>query len=324
MANLSITNACNKKCAYCFANDTVAELGQSFIDEGTYDKALEYLQRSGLKQVRLLGGEPTLHPGFSSMVKKALDREFSIMLFTNGLMNQETLEYLASLPASRLSILLNTIHPTENNESGAKRQEEVMKRLGKTIIAGVNIYSPEQDLDYLLDHVDKYNLKREIRLGISHPVLSRNNLFLHPKDYVRAGSRIVSLKKKALKKDITLGFDCGFVPCMFPAEETGILASELKKAGNCCHPVIDMLSDGSFIACYPLNNIRKIPINDQLAANTLITKFEETLSRYRGIGIFPYCTSCNLFNTRCNGGCLSYRIRRYSYFHRENLLIADG
>ena len=311
MANLSITNVCNKKCVYCFAGDTLADLGKTYLDAETYKKSLEYLERSGLKQVRLLGGEPTLHPGFVSFTKEALDRGFNIMLFTNGLISDNILDFLTSIPTEKLTVLLNTIHPNEDNVSGINRQKEVMHRLGHVILAGVNIYTPNLDLDYLLEYVADYGLKKEIRLGISHSVLSQNNLFLHPKEYQKAGYNIAMFKMKARISGITLGFDCGFVPCMFPTEYFDLLSVELKKAGNCCHPIIDMLTDGSFIACYPLNNLLKVKIHDQLNAKELITIFENALTPYKEAGIYPYCTTCPLYNIRCNGGCMSFRIQRY-------------
>jgi len=312
MANLSITNVCNKKCVYCFANDTLVEFGKTYINDETYEKALNYLERSGLNQVRLLGGEPTLHPRFISFVKRALDRNLDIMLFTNGLISNEVLDYLISIPQKRLSVLLNTIHPDENNIQGTMRQNSVMKNLGKVIIPGVNIYKQKQDLGYLLSYVNKYNLKKEIRIGISHSVLSQNNVFLHPKEYQKIGYQIAMFKIEAMKSAISLGFDCGFVPCMFPSEYFGLLSEELKKAGNCCHPIIDMLTDGSFISCYPLNNLLKVKIHDQLRAKDLISDFDEVLLPYKAVGIYPYCTSCPLFNSRCNGGCMSFRIQRYT------------
>jgi hypothetical protein len=73
-----------------------------------------------------------------------------------------------------------------------------------------------------------------------------------------------------------------------------------------------MLTDGSFIACYPLNNLLKIKIHARLIAGDLIKTFRDHLSSFEDIGIYPWCTSCPIFGTRCNGGCLSYRIRRYS------------
>ncbi len=315
MANLSITNVCNKKCVYCFAGDTLDEYGKTYMDIETYIEALNYLERSGIKQARLLGGEPTLHPDFISFVSLALDRELDIMLFSNGLISDKVLNYLNTIPVGKLSILLNTIHPNENNKIGSNRQKEVMKNLGKSIIPGINLYSAKQDLDYILEYVIKYDLKKEIRIGISHSVLSQNNVFLHPKEYQKIGENIAQFKKEAVKSNVSLGFDCGFVPCMFSNEHYELLSEEMKKTGNCCHPIIDMLTDGSFIACYPLNDYKKVKIHEQLYAKDLIKTFEDSLSQYKNIGIFPYCTSCPLFNSRCNGGCTSFKIQRYKFNH---------
>jgi sulfatase maturation enzyme AslB (radical SAM superfamily) len=318
MANLSITNVCNRKCVYCFANDTRNEFGKTLMDDETFEKALEYLRRSDIKQTRLLGGEPTLHPEFIQFIKRALEQDFGISLFTNGLMTEEVSAFLQTIPEGKLSILLNTIHPSENDGPGIERQKEMMKKLGSFTIAGINIYSARQEMDYLLEYVSKYNLKKEIRLGISHSVLSRNNISLHPGDYQKIGHEIVKLKQHAIKEGVSLGFDCGFVPCMFPVESNDLLSEELKKAGTCCHPVIDLLSDGSFIACYPLNNFLKIKINDHLHAKGLIESFEEALMPYNEAGIYPYCTTCPLFKKRCNGGCMSFRIQRFSGYVPEN------
>jgi hypothetical protein len=249
---------------------------------------------------------------FISFAEKALKRGLDVMIFTNGLVSKKILEYLTNIPEERLSILLNTIHPNEKNLQGTKRQKEVMERIGKVIIPGVNIYSSQQEMDYLLEYVIKYNLRKEIRLGISHSVLSQNNVFLHPKEYQKIGYNIAMFKLEAKKADVALGFDCGFVPCMFPAEYFDLLSEELKKAGNCCHPIIDMLTDGSFISCYPLNNFMKVKINDTLRAKELIGNFEEALKPYQDVGIYPYCTTCTLFNKRCNGGCMSFRIQRFT------------
>jgi MoaA/NifB/PqqE/SkfB family radical SAM enzyme len=311
MANLSITNVCNKKCVYCFASDTLNEYGKTYMDDETYENALIYLVRSGISQARLLGGEPTLHPNFINFVCLALDENLDIMLFSNGLMSDKVLYFLKSIPEGKLSILLNTIHPNENNINGLNRQKDVMKELGKAIIPGINLYSASQSLDYILEYVNLYDLKKEIRIGISHSVLSQNNVFLHPKEYQKIGENIALFKKEAMKFDVSLGFDCGFVPCMFSNEHFELLSEEMKKTGNCCHPIIDMLSDGSFIACYPLNDYKKVKIHEQLYAKDLIKTFEDSLSLYKNIGIYPYCTSCTLFNSRCNGGCISFKIQRY-------------
>jgi MoaA/NifB/PqqE/SkfB family radical SAM enzyme len=311
MANISITNKCNRNCVYCFAGDSRESLGKTAMDFDTYLYALNYLERSGLKQVRLLGGEPTLHPLFRDMVSTALERDLDIMLFTNGLVSEPISSFLGSVPRNKLAILLNTIHPLENDIQGTSRQKTFMKKFGRSTIAGVNIYSGEQELDYLIDYVNEFGLKKEIRLGLSHTVQSGGNTYLHPKQYSTTGIKIARLKTRALKYGISLGFDCGFVPCMFPYDSLQSLSEELKKAGNCCHPVIDFLTDGTFISCYPLNNFLKIRAGDDLDAKKLTAIFENKLDVFRGSGIYAHCSSCPLFGSRCNGGCMSYRINRY-------------
>jgi radical SAM protein with 4Fe4S-binding SPASM domain len=312
MANLSITNVCNKRCVYCFATDTRSEYGKSFMDEETFDNALDYLERSHMKQVRLLGGEPTLHPGFISFVTKSLEREMDIMVFTNGLMPDNVIDFLSGIKSGRLSILLNTIHPNEQNPEGILRQKKVISKIGKSMILGVNIYSRQFDLGFLIDYFREFELKKEIRLGIAHPVLSQDNRFLHPKDYPFVGLKIAEFKQELNSIGVKIGFDCGFVPCMFPGDSVKLLNEEIKKAGNCCHPLIDMLSDGTFISCYPLNNLHKIKFHKQLTALVVIKEFENHLQPYQQTGIYPYCSSCPLFKKRCNGGCVAFRIMRYN------------
>jgi organic radical activating enzyme len=320
MANLSITNNCNKNCVYCFAGDTLDEFGITQMNTTVFEKALDYLDRSGLKQVRLMGGEPTLHPDFTLFASKALERDFNILLFTNGLINNRILKFLEEIPENNLDILLNTIHPNENNQQGIVRQKHTMKILGNRIAAGINLYSNNQDFDYLLDYVTQFGLKKEIRLGISHSVLSRKNTFLHPKEYKSIGYKIALFKLEAKKHGITLGFDCGFVPCMFPEEYFELLNDELQKAGNCCHPIIDLLANCTFISCYPLNNFYKINLDDKITAKDLNLLFDKRLVPYKEAGIFPYCTSCPLFNNRCNGGCMSFRMQRFDKLERINSL----
>jgi radical SAM protein with 4Fe4S-binding SPASM domain len=188
-----------------------------------------------------------------------------------------------------------------------------MSILGKSIIPGINIYSRVFDLNYLRDYFLEFELKKEIRLGIAHPVLSQNNQFLHPKHYPVIGMKIAEFKKELEPIGVRIGFDCGFVPCMFPQDSFQSLNEELQKAGTCCHPLLDMLSDGTFISCYPLNNLLKIKLHDHLIAPELISQFNNELRNHQDVGIYPVCSSCPLFQNRCNGGCMAFRIHRFMH-----------
>ncbi|MBU1170470.1 MAG: radical SAM protein [Proteobacteria bacterium] len=311
MSNLSITTRCNKQCPYCFAGDSRSEKATfGDMSRNTFHEALKYLKRSGIGQVRLLGGEPTLHGDFIWMLDQALLQDFTVMIFSNGLMSSEVLDYLVSIPTEKIRVLLNTIHPLETNPRGIKQQRKTMAALGRKAMAGVNIYTRGQDLDYLIDAVKDHDLFPEIRIGIAHPVLSGGNRYLMPKFYAQVGEGIVDLFFKAKQYGIRIGLDCGFVPCMFPTDMAKELKPLFEKSGVCCNPNLDLLPDGRFIACYPLNNMGQFPLTPETTALSLIQAFNEERSIYKDIGIFSHCRSCHLFKNGCHGGCLALKMNR--------------
>lgn len=311
MANLSITQKCNKSCVYCFAQDSESQQDHTEMSLNLFKQALEYLKLSDIKQVRILGGEPTLHSQFQEFIETALEQNFEILLFTNGLINNRILDFLANISDKKLSILLNTIHPSENNSIGMQRQQKTMKRLSSCITPGVNIYRSGMDLNYLVEYIENYNLFKEIRFGISHKMLSGKNVYLHPKEYYKVGYDIIELKLKLQNSEIKFNFDCGFVPCMFPEEYFELLSEELNATGTACHPIIDLLSNGVFISCYPLNNLKQIEMDDKINERQIVNEFNNEYDKYKNVGIFPHCSSCLIFGKRCNGGCLSFKIQRF-------------
>lgn len=88
LAQIDLTNRCNLKCPICFASANAAD----FVAEPTYDMVVEMLQALRDQQphpataIQFTGGEPTLHPEFHRLVKKANQLGFShVQAATNGL-----------------------------------------------------------------------------------------------------------------------------------------------------------------------------------------------------------------------------------------------
>jgi uncharacterized radical SAM superfamily Fe-S cluster-containing enzyme len=88
LPQIDMTNRCNLTCPICFANANVS--GQ--VSEPTYDMIVEML--TSLRKlhplpatsIQFTGGEPTLHPDFLRVVKKAGQMGFShIQIATNGI-----------------------------------------------------------------------------------------------------------------------------------------------------------------------------------------------------------------------------------------------
>ena len=277
---------------------------------------LEYLKRSNIPQARLLGGEPTMHPDFLWMVNEALRNSFTVVVFSNGLMATEILEELSTIPQDSLTLLINTMDPSSGEENKLRLQRRTMRKLGRRCSVGVTIHRRGQKLDYLFDYIRDYRLTPGIRLGIAHPQVSLSSSYLYSKFYSDVGNTIADFHLAAREQGVDLSLDCGFVPCMFPEERYAEVKALLENAGRYCSPNIDLLPSGEFIACYPLDNLKRVRINSEDTADELREAFAADLAGFGKLGIFPHCTRCPLFGSHCDGGCIAQKIVRLKNFAR--------
>src|SRR5689334_2712580 len=101
MANLEIASICNLNCPFCFAHkymvEAVRDHKDKFISIRDYQLHLDFLDRSNIDQVRLIGGEPTLHPEFPLLIQLAQERNKKIAVFSNGLMPPKALQSLQTI-----------------------------------------------------------------------------------------------------------------------------------------------------------------------------------------------------------------------------------
>jgi collagenase-like PrtC family protease len=306
MGNIVITTRCNRTCDYCFGGKHVARQDMDTIHA---IKVLDIMLASGFRQVRLLGGEPTLHVHFKDILRAAVERGFETLIFSNGLMSSEALEAILDIPLEQCRVMINL-----NFNSPAKertRVSEVAKILGERAFVGVNIYSPGMPLEDASDFVTSHGLQRMIRVGLAHPRLDRQNHYLHPRHYQRVGEELEHFLNVIHQDGFSLSFDCGFVPCMFTSgffELAGITPREL---GHRCNPIPDILPDQTAIHCFPLGELDELPISGIRTLQEMRTLHENRVGVFKNIGIFRECSRCVfLQNDTCTGGCLSAAMLR--------------
>lgn len=313
MANLSITSLCNRHCSYCFARDWRSAHSPDglHMTEETFLSALDFLQRSGMTQVRLLGGEPTLHPRIKEFLKEIQGRGLSAVVFSNGLMPESVLDYLETSKEDRISFMINAA-VMENPAEDIQRQREVLKRLGGKAMLGINITTPAIDLSILLEWTIEFRLSPFIRLGLAHPCHGGENRYLHPSQYAAVGDRLRHFRKRARRQGVSLRYDCGFVPCLFSQSEPEELKEILGEAQFVCSPIPDILPDGSLIPCYPLGKgfgEERIPTEE--GAAEVRARLSGQLQPFRGPGIYRECENCPFRQAgHCPGGCLAAALKR--------------
>lgn len=321
MANLAISAVCNRTCAYCFTVDHLSRGPQGyprsvsppFLETNRFEERLAFLARSELHEVRLLGGEPTLHPAFVEFVEQARAAGQEITVFSNGLMPARALAYLASIPVDQCTVVINVNQP-EEEDLHYHRQMQTIRRLGKRAMPGFTIYRPDFQAEFLVDLIAATGCSPVIRLGLAHPCLSGSNRYLHPNQYRGAAIKIVRLAEAAAQAGILLDFDCGFVRCMFSDADLDILRQAKAHIAWECSPILDVDLEGNVIHCYPLAQFMSLPLTPTATTMQLRDAFEIRTRPYRQAGVFPQCSACPFREAgECSGGCLAVTLRRFRH-----------
>jgi MoaA/NifB/PqqE/SkfB family radical SAM enzyme len=316
VANLSISTRCNQRCPYCFATDHHGAPGESrdFLDLDDLERRLDFLKRSGIDQVRLMGGEPTLHPQFTTIVERSYEAGFKIVVFSNGRMPESALSCLASLPAADCTVLVNVNEPALSTPDAHLERCAAIRRLGQRALLGLNIYRPGTQLDFLLPIIADADCLPLIRLGMAHPCLSGDNQYIHPSLYTGIGAKVVRFAQTAFERGIQIEFDCGFVRCMFSDQGLEILRACKADVGWRCNPILDIDTTGRVIYCYPLANLGSVPLTSETDAAALRQLFESRTRPYRRAGVFRECSTCPFkASGECPGGCLAVTVRRFRH-----------
>lgn len=333
MANLAISTVCNQTCAYCFTIDHLQEgrkpgsgsgMGPGpvektnrggFLPITALQERLDFLERSDIREVRLLGGEPTLHPQFVEVVSRARSADMRVVVFTNGLMPEGALTCLEALPPEGCTVMVNVNQPApDGGDRAYERRRYTMKRLGMRVLPGFNICRSDFEMKFLLSLINETGCKSVIRLGMAQPCLSGDNQYIHPNQYRAIAVRIVQFASVAARAGVKLDFDCGFVRCMFSDEDIEVLEATGANVGWRCNPILDVDIKGNVIHCYPLSRLSRLPLTPETDASILRRAFEERTRPYRQTGVFKECSICPFKAAGdCSGGCLAATIRRFRH-----------
>ena len=273
---------------------------------------MDFLDRTDDNQLRLLGGEPTLHPEFIRIVEEGMARGFYVHIFSNCMMPKRVVDFLKTVPDNQLSILAN-ISPQESDTlEMKKRVAYTLEQLGKKVTLGITVTAPEFEYAFLFDMIRKYKLRPRIRVGVAQPIVGISNKFLPPEKYRETGKAIVKMAQESFEQDIFIGFDCGLTLCMFSEMEIGILAKKSEGFNMMCNPIIDIGPELDVWHCFPLCEVLNTKLDMFETRNRVAKFYDKRLLPYKAFGCMPQCTTCvHLRHGTCTGGCLAHAINSF-------------
>ncbi len=288
-----------------------------FISMDAFCRHLDFVQRSGMDEARLIGGEPTLHPHFAELIRLARLRTMRIVVFSNGLMPEPALACLENLPPEQCSVLVNmnasraADGPTHRERA---RRQAALKRLGSRALPGFTIFRTDFRLEPVVAAIEEADCQRAIRIGLAHAGESAANRYLHPKQYPVVGHRLALAARQAAQHGVRLEFDCGFVRCMFSPEDLETLQRAGAEVVFRCSPILDVDITGSVMHCFPLTSVAMPAVGPDDTAQALRDRLSAQTQPYRLAGIYRECSTCPFKQQGvCTGGCLAATLRRFRY-----------
>ena len=321
MANILLTQRCVRSCPYCFARKHMDDSAEDTISWQDIIYIADLFESGGERHLSLLGGEPTLHPDFIDILLYLLRRNFHISVFTSGIMAESKLEELArSLEnenPEQYAFICNLNHPDLSKPEETGRIEEFLKIFGGQVTLSFNIYRIDFEMEYLFDTINRFDLKRHIRLGLAHPIPGEQNEYIPPEQFPEMAGRLLLYLPVFIKNNVSPGFDCGFPLCLFSDDQLGKLMRLQKGVFNTvkfvCNPAIDIGPDMSVWSCFPLSNVRKRSLFEFDSVREIADYYKEFHRevRSRQSGLFPECDGCvYIDNDLCAGGCLAHILDR--------------
>lgn len=330
MANIMINKICNLQCPYCFANKFVNKdtcKDENNISLENFERALDFVTFNNSDDCRLgiIGGEPTLHPQFEELVKKALNRagRKEVLLFTNGICLDK---YIDIFNDSRIGVLINLNSPEDIGEEKYKRIEKALLEINKKegnkgkISLGVNLYDEKKDYSYAIEMCKKIDTKN-LRVSVVVPNTEDKRNSCAEEYFLRMKPMVLKFFKECRKNNIIVHYDCNIMPkCVLNDDEYAWMQSYVKEfigtinyPSNLldfpsCEPVIDVLPDLTAVRCFGCSDL-KVKIADFYDINHLSSFFENKIDCFsNNLSMNPKCRECyDRHIGRCNGGCIAFK-----------------
>ncbi len=323
MANIMVTERCNLRCPYCFADEFVGKSTDD-ITLDNFKKALEFALTNDEEEVGIIGGEPTVHNQFKEILDIIInDQRIKVCtLFTNGILLNR---FVNQLIHPKFKLLINCNSPIDIGEGNFVKMIENITLFSKQyymqdrITIGINMYKPDFEYDYIIEVLKSLDYKY-VRTAVSVPNnegMKGNSLTY----FRRMKPRVLKFYHKLLDEGIVPFYDCNAIPrCIFTPLEYKCLEQKIKDTGrndinilselSSCTPVIDILPDLSVIRCFALSQYMKAKTEDFCHIDEARAYFSycfDTLAYH--INADTLCRGCKKKETlKCAGGCYAFKV----------------
>jgi len=184
---VSVTDRCNLRCTYCMPPEGIDLIDhEEIMSFEEIERLVRVAAGSGVKKVRITGGEPLVRKGLPDLIKKltAIEEVYDLPMTTNGTLLAGMAEELKNAGLSRVTVSLDTLKP-ERYRQVARYDglEKVMAGIEAALDAGLapvkinTVVVPGTNDDEVTDFAALANkLDLEVRFIERMPIVNRSSL----------------------------------------------------------------------------------------------------------------------------------------------------
>jgi hypothetical protein len=325
--NVILTTRCAKNCSFCFARQTLREKGDKDMSIADFEQLLEMALHDGPNPViKLLGGEPTMHPQFDLIIDILTRKHVGATLISNLLYTDPELRERINRAAhsgTLCSCLANAAELDretdwrifQTNFTALQESFAASGNCARTIHASITLSrhkSAVEETDYLAYLAQ--NLKISLlRLSLDFQGENRKDeFFINNKEY---GQKILAVIYKCLDLRIPISWDCKIYPCLFEPEvfqkDVEGFVKTLRTVCDDNSAPFDVFPDLSYVHCFPCRSLvgQNILQFYKISEAKLQIAFLKRAWRAQQSGQWPEpCQSCHYYqNGQCDSLCLGCR-----------------
>jgi organic radical activating enzyme len=306
--NILLTEQCNKNCEFCLVAGRRDNGRTMTLDAFQY--CLEFARASAVTDIYLLGGEPTIHPRFRTMVEMAYEHGMRVTLLTNLLFGADTASQLAQWSAKELvaDVLVNSDFPDAYSPSQRRR---FLSNLCKStdcpsrITLAITLREPRpiEKFRYLRDYYRRFDISRcRVSLDVRRLADSVGNKEL--------GSHYYNVVRYLCEQGFAVSAELCAVPrCLFTDYQDRYLRAHCANYHQLsgCAPNLDVFPDLSigYCAARPATSVFRRPMANFRSlqhAREYYCSLRDMLCQQ----IAPGCETCSsALRSQCRLNCLS-------------------
>ncbi len=309
-SNIVLTYKCVNRCPYCFSSKTQAKNDETNMNQDEFTFCLDFIKRSEKKSVRLLGGEPFLHPLIEDYIIMVLDDPYfeHITIFTTGFINEK---YYDLLSDKKVNLVVNVNHPDDYEGGRFSDLASNLKNLADRPVnftIGFNIYRENFDYQPIVSMAKRFGCK-SLRWTVAVPSAGYDTLYLNREQRAGTGERIIDFLSECVNARIKPVLDCPLEPCIFNETQykkfSQLCPDSAAELGR-CSPVLDFCPGYKVIRCFAAGDLLSVDPQNFKDINQIENYFIKKIDNLRIFAAESECMGCTyLSRGLCMGGCVA-------------------